>query len=298
MIDILTILIFSINHMQTRNKGLILSLIGVLILSPDSLLIRLVNLDDFSLIFYRSALPVITIFLFLLYIYKSNLLKAFLLIGKIGILYAILYAITHVCFVYSIQNTSVANTLVLIAAAPIFAAIFSVFLLKEIPDYFTWIVIFISLSGMIIIGWGSFTTSGIFGDLMALIVALGMGFSMVLVRLYKDKDLVPACLIGCIIAALYALPFDINFNLESYQIILLLVMCLIILPIPFIILTIAPKYAPAHEVALIFLMESVIGTAWVWFIIKEVPPFNTIVGGIILLIAVSIFIIKTTQDEN
>ena len=71
--------------MQTRNKGLILSLIGVLILSPDSLLIRLVNLDDFSLIFYRSALPVITIFLFLLYVYKSNLLNSFLLIGKIGI---------------------------------------------------------------------------------------------------------------------------------------------------------------------------------------------------------------------
>ena len=137
---------------------------------------------------YAPAHEVALIFLFLLYIYRSNLLNSFLLIGKIGILYAILYAITHVCFVYSIQNTSVANTLVLIAAAPIFAAIFSIFLLKEIPDYFTWIIIFISLSGMIVIGWGSFTTSGIFGDLMALIVALGMGFSMVLVRLYKDKE--------------------------------------------------------------------------------------------------------------
>ena len=284
--------------MQTRNKGLILSLIGVLILSPDSLLIRLVSLDDFSLIFYRSALPVITIFLFLLYIYRSNLLNSFLLIGKIGILYAILYAITHVCFVYSIQNTSVANTLVLIAAAPIFAAIFSVFFLKEIPDYFTWLIIFIALLGMIIIGWGSYTTSGIFGDLMALIVALGMGFSMVLVRLYKNIDLVPACLIGCIIAALYALPFDINFKLDSSQIILLLIMCLIILPIPFMILTIAPKYAPAHEVALIFLMESVLGTAWVWFIIKEVPPFNTIVGGVILLLSVSIFMLKTARENN
>ena len=284
--------------MQTRNKGLILSLIGVLILSPDSLLIRLVNLDDFSLIFYRSALPVITIFLFLLYIYKSNIVNSFLLIGKIGILYAILYAITHVCFVYSIQNTSVANTLVLIAAAPIFAAIFSVFLLKEIPDYFTCVIIFIALFGMIIIGWGSYTTSGIFGDLMALIVALGMGFSMVLVRFYKNIDLVPACLIGCVIAALYALPFNINFSLNNSQIILILMMCLIILPIPFMILTIAPKYAPAHEVALIFLMESVLGTAWVWLVIKEVPPDNTIIGGIILLIAVSVFIIKTTRDNG
>ena len=75
-------------------------------------------------------------------------------------------------------------------------------------------------------------------------------------------------------------------------------MCLIILPIPFMILTIAPKYAPAHEVALIFLMESVLGTAWVWLVIKEVPPFNTIIGGIILLIAVSVFIIKTTRDSG
>ena len=284
--------------MQTRNKGLILSLIGVLILSPDSLLIRLVNLDDFSLIFYRSAIPVITIFLFLLYVYKSKIVNSFILIGKIGILYAILYAITHVCFVYSIQNTSVANTLVLIAAAPIFAAIFSVFILKEMPDYFTWLIIFIALIGMIIIGWGSYTTSGIFGDLMALIVALGMGFSMVLVRFYKNIDLVPACLIGCVIAALYALPFNINFSLNNNQIILVLMMCLVILPIPFMILTIAPKYAPAHEVALIFLMESVLGTAWVWFVIKEVPPFNTIIGGIILLISVSIFIIKTTREKN
>ena len=284
--------------MKTRNKGLLLSLIGVIIISPDSLLIRLVRLDDFSLIFYRSALPTITVFGFLIYYYKSKVLSSFFLIGLPGILYAILYAITHICFVYSIQHTAVANTLVLIAAAPIFAAIFSVLILKEVPNLFTWIIIFIALSGMIIIGWGSYTSTGIFGDIMALVVAAGMGFSMVLVRYCKERDLVPACLLGCIIAALYALPFNVNFNLVNSQIYLLLIMCLIILPIPFMILTIAPKYAPAHEVALIFLMESVLGTAWVWFVISEVPPLNTIIGGAILLIAVSIFIIKTTRESN
>ena len=284
--------------MDTRNKGLLLSLIGVIILSPDSLLIRLVNLDDFSLIFYRSALPIVTVFLFLLYYYKSAVFTSFILIGLPGAVYAILYAITHICFVYSIQHTAVANTLVLIAAAPIFAAIFSVFILKEIPNFFTWIIIFIALIGMIIIGWGSYTSTGIFGDVMALIVAAGMGFSMVLVRFYKNKDLVPACLLGCVIAALYALPFNVNFSLNNSQIFILLLMCLIILPIPFMILTIAPKYAPAHEVALIFLMESVLGTTWVWVIIRETPPSNTIIGGIILLIAVSIFIFKSTRESN
>ena len=284
--------------MKTRNKGLILSFIGVLILSPDSLLIRLVDLDDFSLIFYRSALPIVTILIFLIYTYQETFLKSFYLIGIPGIIYAILYAITHICFVYSIQNTAVANTLVLIASAPIFAALFSVFILKEIPSLLTWIVILIAMFAMIIIGVGSFTTSGLYGDLMALIVAIGMGFSMVLVRLFKNKDLVPACLLGCLISALYALPFGINFDLNNSQFILILIMCLILLPIPFMIMTISPKFAPAHEVALIFLLESVLGTTWVWFVIKEVPPLNTIIGGILLLGSVTIFIYQTTRKSN
>ena len=284
--------------MQTRNKGLILSFIGVLILSPDSLLIRLVNLDDFSLIFYRSALPAVSILIFIIYAYQKSFLKSFYLIGLPGIIYAILYAITHICFVYSIQNTAVANTLVLIASAPIFAALFSVFILKEIPSFFTWIVILIAMFAMIIIGIGSFTTSGLYGDLMALIVAVGMGFSMVLVRLFKNKDFVPACLIGCLLSALYVLPFGINFNLSIDQIYLLLLMCFIILPIPFIILAISPKFTPAHEVALIFLLESVLGTAWVWFIINEIPPINTIIGGALLLGSVTIFTYQTTKKTN
>ena len=77
-----------------------------------------------------------------------------------------------------------------------------------------------------------------------------------------------------------------------------MIMCLVILPIPFMILTVSPKYAPAHEVALIFLMESVLGTIWVWLIINEIPPINTIIGGVILLISVSIFIIKTTKFKT
>ena len=281
--------------MGSRNKGLLLSLIGVIIISPDSLLIRLANIDDLSLIFYRSALPIITILIFLIYNYQKSFIKSFFLIGLPGVIYAVLYAITHICFVYSIQNTAVANTLVLIASAPIFAALFSVFILKEIPSFFTWIVIFIALLAMIIIGIGSFTSTGLYGDIMALIVAAGMGFSMVLVRLFKNKDLVPACLLGCLIAALYTLPFGVNFNINQNQIFYLLLMCLLILPIPFMILTIAPKYTPAHEVALIFLMESVLGTAWVWFVINEVPPINTIIGGVLLLGSVTIFIYQTTK---
>ena len=281
--------------MDKSSQWLLFSLLGVLILSPDSLLIRLSNLSDISLIFYRSYLPAVTLLLFILWIYKKNTFRAFVLIGIPGIIYATFYAITHICFVYSIQYTSVANTLVIIASAPIFSALLSIFFLKEKPSLFTWFIIFIAFVSMLIIGWGSYSKSGIFGDVMALIVAIAMGSGGVLVRYFKNIDLVPACFVGCILAGLYTLPFEINFSLTSSQILYLSLMCFIMLPIPFIIMTIAPKYTPAYQVSLVFLLESVLGTAWVWFVINEVPSFNTIIGGTMLLSSVLIYMILETR---
>ena len=281
--------------MKKSSQWLTLSLVGVLLLSPDSLLIRLLNLSDFSLIFYRSYLPAVTLFIFILWFYKKNTIQAFLLIGIPGVIYATLYAITHVCFVYSIQYTSVSNTLVIVASAPIFSAILSIIFLKEQPSLFTWLIIFIALVSMFIIGWGSYSTTGIFGDIMALIVAIAMGSGGVLVRYFKNIDLVPACFVGCILAGLYTLPFQIEFDLTSIQILYLSLMCFVILPIPFIIMTIAPKYTPAYQVSLVFLLESVLGSAWVWIVINEVPSLNTIIGGAILLSSVLIYMILETK---
>ena len=281
--------------MKKSSQWLTLSLAGVLLLSPDSLLIRLLNLSDFSLIFYRSYLPAVTLFIFILWFYKKNTIQAFLLIGVPGVIYATLYAITHVCFVYSIQYTSVSNTLVIVASAPIFSAILSIIFLKEQPSLYTWLIIFIALVSMFIIGWGSYSTTGIFGDIMALIVAIAMGSGGVLVRYFKNIDLVPACFVGCILAGLYTLPFQIEFDLTSIQILYLSLMCFVILPIPFIIMTIAPKYTPAYQVSLVFLLESVLGSAWVWIVINEVPSLNTIIGGAILLSSVLIYMILETK---
>ena len=281
--------------MSKSAQGLLWTFFGVIIISPDSLLIRLLNLTDYSLIFYRSFLPAITLLLFIFWSYKKETFNAFLLIGVPGIIYALFYAITHICFVYAIQYTSVANTLVIVAGAPIFAALFSMLFLKEKPTLFTWIIILVALASMFTIGWGSYTSKGIFGDLMALIVAISMGSSGVLVRYFRKIDLVPACLLGCLIAGLYSLPYEIEFNLNLTQILYLSLMCFIMLPVPFIVLTIAPRYTPAYQVYLIFLLESVFGTAWVWVVINEVPPLNTIIGGFTLLSSILIYTIIETR---
>jgi len=223
-------------QMSNRNKGLLMSLIGVFILSPDSLLIRLVNLNDLSLIFYRGALPPITIILFLIIYYKGNIAKSFLLMGKAGIIYALLHSVMFITFVYSIQHTAVANTLVIIASAPIFTAILSVIFLKENPKPLTWVIIFFALISIVIIGWGSFITTGFAGDVLALITGILMAACAIVVRYYKNLDLVPACVVGCLLTVLYALPFSPELTINISQIIYLSLMCFIILPIPLLFL--------------------------------------------------------------
>ena len=109
-----------LNHQQ---KGSLLAFVGVMFLTPDSLFIRLASIDTWPLLFYRGAIPFTAVFLGLLVIYRLKILKIFISTGYPGIAYALTFAITNITFIVSIQNTNVANTLVMVALAPMLSAI-------------------------------------------------------------------------------------------------------------------------------------------------------------------------------
>ncbi|MGB5330435.1 MAG: EamA family transporter, partial [Gammaproteobacteria bacterium] len=79
-------------RLSHRGKGILMSIGGVLILSPDSLLIRLAGLDDYTLLFYRGLLPVVAISLVLIVYYRAGFLPALLRIGWAGILNGIFFS--------------------------------------------------------------------------------------------------------------------------------------------------------------------------------------------------------------
>jgi len=114
-----------IMNLSDKQKGIALSFIGVLIISPDSLFIRLISLPSWELLFYRGLIPFLFLFVFLFLYYKKNFLNSLLITGLPGLFYAILIALGNTTFVISIQNTNVANTLVMIALTPFATAILS-----------------------------------------------------------------------------------------------------------------------------------------------------------------------------
>jgi drug/metabolite transporter (DMT)-like permease len=284
-------------QLSDRGKGILMSLGGVFVLSPDSLLIRLADLDDFTLIFYRGLFPIFSISLILWLYYRNRFLSVLIAIGWAGIINGALFTGVNITFISAIQKTSVANTLLFLSSAPIFAAILSLLVLRENQRPTTWLIIALSLLGIFIIGWGSYGSASLLGDLFALGCALFTACSAVLVRYKKDIDLVPSVIIGSFFTLCYALTRSPELAISSVQLVYVGIIGFILIPCAFIVLTIAPRYANSAEVQLVYLLESILGPLWVWLVIKETPSLNTIVGGSILLISVAWFAHHTIREE-
>ena len=112
-------------NLSDKQKGIALSLIGVLLITPDSLLIRLIDIPSWELLFYRCLIPFFCLFITLIIYYKKKFIHSLIITGFSGLLYAFLVALGNATFVLSIQNTNVANTLVMIALTPFATAVLS-----------------------------------------------------------------------------------------------------------------------------------------------------------------------------
>ena len=203
-------------------------------------------------------------------------------------IYIITFSLTNITFVVSIQNTNVANTLVMIATAPMISAILGSIILKEPPDKKTWISIIITFLAIIYIFFDSLKLGNFYGDILGFLTALGLAVGAITVRSAKSKNLVPSAVVGKLLVATFALIFIESFVLVDRDLFIIPLMCIMCVAIPFVLVTIAPRFIPAAEVNLFFLLETIIGPIWVWLIIKEQPTIETLQGGVIIIATIAI----------
>ena len=281
-----------------QKKGMLLAFTAILFITPDSLFIRLANLESWNLIFYRGFIPFLTIFIGLLIVYRSSLFKKILDNGWHGLFFILTFAITSIVFVISIENTNVANTLVMIALAPMLSAIISLIFLKENPDKKTWIAIIITTLAVIYIFYDAIDSGDFLGNFLGLVCATGLAINAVIIRSAKKISLVPSAMIGKLIVALFAFIFVDQIKLENNDLIIVPLMCVACIAIPFVCVTLAPRYITAAEVNLFFLLETIFGPFWVWLVIKEQPSFETIVGGVLIITTIAIHSILSLKKAS
>ena len=275
-------------NLSAQKKGSLLAFIAVMLITPDSIFIRLSNIETWGMLFYRGAIPFVVVLIGLIFFYKKDLFKALAGIGYPGIFYVISFSICNITFIISIQNTNVANTLVMIAMAPMLSAILGSIFLKEIPDQKTWVAIIITLISVTYIFYDSIEMGNFYGDLFGIITAFGLACNAVIARYAKNRDLVPSAVIGKLCVAIFAFFFVDSFSLVGTDLIIVPVMCVMCVAIPFVLVTIAPRFIPAEEVNLFFLLETIIGPFWVWMVIREQPSIETILGGTVIILTIAI----------
>ena len=276
------------NKLSNQKKGSLLAFVAVMFITPDSLFIRLSNVETWGLVFYRGMIPFFTVLIGMLIVYKSNFFKMLFNSGYHGLIFITTFSVTNITFVVSIQNTNVANTLVMIAMAPMLSAILGAIFLKEIPDRKTWLAIAVTFLAAVYIFYDSLQLGNVYGDILGFITGLGLAINAVIIRSAKKKNLLPAAVVGKLCVAIFAMFFIETYALVDQDLFIVPLMSIMCVAIPFVLVTIAPRFIPAEEVNLFFLLETIIGPFWVWMVIKEQPSIETITGGAVIIFTIAI----------
>ena len=269
--------------MNNHLKGLLIAFFGIVILTPDAVLVRLADSNSWTVLFWRGIFFAIGIIVILLLTYRSKAVNELINIGKGGVLIGILTALGGTSFILAIHYTSIAKTLVIISTSPIMVAIISLFMLKEKPEFYTWISMIIVFIGIYIVMAGDSGGMNLMGNFFALASVIIGGFSFTLLRKYKNVNMVPAMAVNGIVIAFIGFVFADSLVLSS-QSMLYIFASGIVLAVSFSLITIAPQYIPAPEVAMFFPLGTVLGTLIAWIVLKEEPSSNALIGGAIVII--------------
>jgi len=278
------------HNLSTRAYGFLVTILGVLVLCPDTLLIRLIQAEggsEWTIAFWRGILAAFGLMAFFRLAEGPGSMSSFFRVDRWVLLASLTMATQALAFVLSVANTYVANTLVIIATGPLFTALFAWAFLRERPPARTWLTIAAAFSGMLIIFYHDLGSASLLGDLLALVAAAGLGITFVIVRHRREVSMVPAMSMGKLVSGLAVLPLAAPLELSGTGMGLMLLLGRVVLPLALGALTPGPRYIPAPEVSMLLLLEMPLGPLIVWAAIGEPVTDSTFVGGAIVLMALA-----------
>ena len=276
--------------MQLQHKpklGIGLALTGGLIISLDIPVILLAGSDPW--LFMMSRGYGMAIVLGAIYLFARHLTETperplkdrdFVEVGLI-------YGLTSFLFTVSVYLTDPANLVFILAFNPLIAALLAWVLIGERPSLVTWLAMLATTAGVaIIVSHGLSTNTGV-GDLTALATATVLAWGIVKTR-KSGKDLSLSAGLGGAVTGTIAMPIAFLYSSLPEAPLWLLINGFVMAPIAAFALSLAPRYIPAPQVALFFLLETMLAPIWVWLIFSEIPDMNVLIGGAVILTAIAV----------
>jgi len=270
--------------MSTPQRGRLFVALAAVALSSAGLFQRELSVSTATQVAGRAVFAAVGLFLYVALSERGSVMRAFRAIGRGGIAIVILLALSSGSFLVALNHASVANVLFFQALAPILAAAMGSFLGDAVSRR-TWLAMAVAVAGVAVMVGGPGRPS-LLGQGLSLVVSVSFAATLVITRHRRDVSMAPATCLSQLLVLALAAPFVAPSAAGALDVTLLAALGITQIGLGFVFLTIGGRLIPAGEVALITLLEIVLGPLWVWVFLGERPSTATLVGGAIVLAAV------------
>jgi drug/metabolite transporter (DMT)-like permease len=281
--------------MNNNTKGIVLTALGVLLMSFESLFIKLTSISPFTFSFYLGIFMFISMLLLLVIKQRDIIREVTKTSFYIFLLCGILMGSANIFFIWAIKSTTAANVVLIIGTGALFTSFFSYLFYKEKIKLNVLIASFFLFIGLFIIFNDKVGVGNLKGNLLAILCTMTFSLSFVLMSKYTRINRVALTAITGVSLAIIAYFASDTIGIDLYNFFVVAIMGLIITPFSRVLIFSETKFINASEVSLLMIIETVMGPIWVWMVLKEVPSSYTFIGGSIILLTLvvnSIYIMK------
>ncbi len=282
-------------------KGIVLAFAAALLISPDTLLMRLSGLDGFAMMAWRgllTAAALLTVWLAVSGHCRGRDLAA---LGSLaGVTVVVAHFLNAALFSLSIAVAPVPVVLMGVATAPVFSAIFARILTQEPTPLSTRITIAVVLGGIALAVFGgpdagqgrgvSADPFTIIGALGGLCVAASLALVFAVVRMRPDLPILLTVGVGSLCSGLFGIAVAGDAAVAG-NLLPMAISGLVLLPATFFMLSLAARFTHPSNVSLMLLLETVLGPMLVWAGVKEAPTAAMLAGGAVVVTALAVYLI-------
>lgn len=284
--------------MSNSAKGLLLTSLGVFIMSLESLFIKITPISAFLFSFYIGIFMFISMISTYIFKEKTILKKTFSNSVRFLFLSAFLMAISNSFFISAVKITNVANVVLIFSTSALFAALFSYLFYKEKIGKNIFIATIFIFIGLFIIFSDSLEIGSVKGNIYALFCTILFSLSFVFLAKHKDINRVLVTAFSGLFLSLVSLFFCEDLKIDVNTLFLVMIMGLLISPISRVLMGIGSKYISASEVSLLMIIETIMAPIWVWIFLNEKPTTYTFIGGSLILITLVINSLYSLKKEK
>ncbi len=277
--------------------GILLTTASAVAYSTAGFFTRLIHLDAWTILFWRGIYAGLFIAGFMIWQNRRGALAAIRAIGGPGLIAAGLSALATILFIHAFRRTSVADVTVIYATAPFVTAALGWLWTGERETWTTLAASAVAFLGVLVMVGGAAAHGHLTGDLLAFGMTLCMAVMMVIIRRYRQTSMLPAAGLSAFLCALLVWPFANPGAAGPGDMAYLVLFGATQLGLGLLLLTLGTRLISATESALVSALETPLAPIWVWLAFTEIPPPATLIGGAIVMAAVSAHVVASSRSR-